>query len=163
MLNSFSPSGQKSPCPICGRTKDGDCRILSDGRVFCHTAKNGIKGKKCDSNEIYIYLGKSDEAQGAGMWKLDETAPAKTHRAKAPRKYGIRYFDYFFWDGSAVPAQRYRKDVEGQPKEVKWGKGGLAGRSQNEVAPYLWEKARDSVIWCDTAAHQKKAPIRRPF
>jgi len=141
MLNSFSPSGQKSPCPICGRTKDGDCRILSDGRVFCHTAKSGIKGKKCDSNEIYIYLGKSDEAQGAGMWKLDETAPAKTHRAKTPRQYGIRYFDYFFWDGAAVPAQRYRKDVEGQPKEVKWGRGGLGGRSQNEVAPYLWEKA----------------------
>lgn len=146
MLNSFSPSGQKSPCPICGRTKDGDCRILSDGRVFCHTAKSGIKGKKCDSNEIYIYLGKSDEAQGAGMWKLDEAAPAKTHRAKTqgaktPRQYGIRYFDYFFWDGAAVPAQRYRKDVEGQPKEVKWAKGGLAGRSQNEVAPYLWEKA----------------------
>jgi len=136
MLNSFNPSGQKSPCPICGRTKDGDCRILSDGRVFCHTAKNGIKGKKCESNEIYIYLGKSDEAQGAGMWKLDDAMTAK-----APRQYGIRYFDYFFWDGAAVPAQRYRKDVEGQPKEVKWAKGGLAGRSQNEVAPYLWEKA----------------------
>ena len=136
MLNSFNPSGQKSPCPICGRTKDGDCRILSDGRVFCHTAKNGIKGKKCESNEIYIYLGKSDEAQGAGMWKLDDAMTAK-----APRAYGIRYFDYFFWDGAAVPAQRYRKDVEGQPKEVKWAKGGLAGRSQNEVAPYLWEKA----------------------
>jgi len=136
MSNDFKPSGQALPCPICGRTKDGDCRILSDGRVFCHTAKNGIKGKKCESNEIYIYLGKSDEAQGAGMWKLDDAM-----KAKAPRQYGIRYFDYFFWDGAAVPAQRYRKDVEGQPKEVKWGKGGLAGRSQNEVAPYLWEKA----------------------
>ena len=145
MKDAFRPSGPALPCPVCGRTKDGDCRILSDGRVFCHSERQGVKGKKCESNDFYVFLGESNEAQGAGMWKLDETAPAKahraeTHRAKAPREYGIRYFDYFFWDGTAVPAKRYRKDVEGQPKEIKWTRGGLGGRSQNEVAPYLWEK-----------------------
>jgi hypothetical protein len=30
-------SGKQNPCPICGRTKDGDCRISADGqRVICH-------------------------------------------------------------------------------------------------------------------------------
>ena len=135
MKDAFRPSGPALPCPVCGRTKDGDCRILSDGRVFCHSERQGVKGKKCESNDFYVFLGESNEAQGAGMWKLDETAPAK-----APREYGIRYFDYFFWDGTAVPAKRYRKDVGGQPKEIKWTRGGLGGRSQAEVAPYLWEK-----------------------
>ena len=30
-------SSKKNPCPICGRTKDGDCRISADGQqVICH-------------------------------------------------------------------------------------------------------------------------------
>jgi hypothetical protein len=120
--------------------KDGDCRTHSDGRVFCHTERTGIKGKKCESNEIYIYLGESTEGQGAGMWKIDE--PTKTYTAKAPREYGIRYFDYFFWDGSPTPAQRYRKDVEGQPKQIGWCRGGLGGRPQSDVAPYRWQKIK---------------------
>ena len=134
MNRSFAPSGVKSPCPICGRTKDGDCRITSDGRVFCHTKRDGKLGKASIDNPAYVYLGESTEGQGAGMWKLDALP------AKAPREYGIRYFDYCFWDGGAVPVQRYRKDIEGQPKEVKWA-GSLQGRPQKDVAPYLWEKS----------------------
>jgi predicted transcriptional regulator len=33
--NSFKPSSKRTPCPICNRTKDGDCRI-SDDLVLCH-------------------------------------------------------------------------------------------------------------------------------
>lgn len=30
-------SSKQNPCPICGRTKDGDCRISADGQqVICH-------------------------------------------------------------------------------------------------------------------------------
>ena len=30
-------SGKSNPCPICGRTRDGDCRITDDGQiVLCH-------------------------------------------------------------------------------------------------------------------------------
>ena len=36
--------------------------------------------------------------------------------------------------------QRYRKDIEGQPKEVKWA-GSLQGVPQTKIAPYLWEKS----------------------
>jgi hypothetical protein len=31
----FKPSGKGNPCPICGRTKDGDCRIGAE-LVLCH-------------------------------------------------------------------------------------------------------------------------------
>jgi len=31
------PSSKANPCPVCGRTKDGDCRISGDGlQVNCH-------------------------------------------------------------------------------------------------------------------------------
>ena len=139
MTRSFAPSGVKLPCPICGRTKDGDCRVASDSRVFCHTKRDGKLGKACIDNPAYVYLGESTEGQGAGMWKLD-ALPTKTQGAKAPREHGIRYFDYCFWDGSPCPVQRFRKDsTEG--KQVAWCKGGLDGRPQKDVAPYLWEKA----------------------
>jgi hypothetical protein len=29
-------SSKKTPCPVCGRTKDGDCRIGNNGVVLCH-------------------------------------------------------------------------------------------------------------------------------
>ena len=133
MLNDFKPSGKALPCPICGRVKDGDCRILSDGRVFCHTKRDGKLGKASIDNPAYVYLGESLEGQGSGMWKLD--APSM----KAPRAEGTRYFDYCFWDGSPCPVQRFRKD-SAEGKQVAWCKGGLGGRPQNDVAPYLWEK-----------------------
>ena len=133
MLNDFKPSGKALPCPICGRVKDGDCRILSDGRVFCHTKRDGKLGKSSIDNPAYVYLGESLEGQGSGMWKLD--APSM----KAPRAEGTRYFDYCFWDGSPCPVQRFRKDMA-EGKQVAWCKGGLDGRPQKDVAPYLWEK-----------------------
>ena len=34
-------SSKKAPCPVCGRTKDGDCRVRDDGRMtLCHTYKD---------------------------------------------------------------------------------------------------------------------------
>lgn len=34
------PSSKRNPCPICGRTKDGDCRTSGDGlEVICHHGK----------------------------------------------------------------------------------------------------------------------------
>lgn len=35
------PSSKANPCPVCGRTKDGDCRISSDGqKAICHKPKD---------------------------------------------------------------------------------------------------------------------------
>jgi len=31
----FTPSSKRNACPICGRVKDGDCRI-SPGLILCH-------------------------------------------------------------------------------------------------------------------------------
>jgi hypothetical protein len=35
--SNFSASSKTNPCPVCGRTKDTDCRISRDGKmVLCH-------------------------------------------------------------------------------------------------------------------------------
>ena len=49
--NTFTRSGKNNPCPVCDRTKDGDCRLSQD-LILCHTyedAKVGdlIKGYRC--------------------------------------------------------------------------------------------------------------------
>ena len=136
-MAEFTPSSRANPCPVCDRTRDGDCRILSTGIVLCHTTLNGVAIGKQHPDRPFVYCGHSDEAQGFGTWKplaLCEDRPLKTDR-----KPQTVYFDYQFWDGTPTPAQRYRKDfTDGRPKEVKWCKGGLGGRPQVDVAPYCW-------------------------
>ena len=34
-MSPFTPSSRRNPCPICGRTADGDCRI-GEGLAVCH-------------------------------------------------------------------------------------------------------------------------------
>jgi len=69
-------SSQRDPCPICGRTKDGDCEIRVDGLVFCHSGsshyppewaqRKGDHGKGADGQE-WAYLG--DSQMGHGMFR----------------------------------------------------------------------------------------------
>jgi hypothetical protein len=37
-------SSKSNPCPVCGRTKDGDCRISYDGKmILCHQNFDHLK------------------------------------------------------------------------------------------------------------------------
>ena len=143
-MPTFTLSSRANPCPMCDRTKDGDCRILDTGIVLCHTILNGVAPGKQHSERPFVYCGQSDDAQGFGTWK--PLALCEDRKDKAPRKPDTVYFNYFFWDGTPTPVQRYRKDAPGKPKEVKWCKGGLGGRPQVEVAPYRWAEATDLLL-----------------
>ena len=148
MAATFTPSSKQHPCKLCGRTKDGDCRESSEGFVLCHTVLNGVAKGQQHPDLPFVYCGMSDEGPGAGIWKPLELCETRTD--KAPRKPATHYFDYTFWDGSPTPAQRYRKDIPGKPKEIKWCKGGLQGRSQADVAPYRWHKEHPLLDLGDT-------------
>jgi len=40
-MERWNQSSERNPCPICGRTKDGDCRVRQDGgMVVCHRGKS---------------------------------------------------------------------------------------------------------------------------
>ena len=64
------PSSKPHPCPVCGRTKDGDCRVNDAGLVLCHTHQGqGLKLGDPSPNGRYRFLKTSTEAQGFGLWK----------------------------------------------------------------------------------------------
>ena len=47
--SNFSTSSKTNPCPVCGRTKDGDCRISRDGKmVLCHQNFDHTKTQQPD-------------------------------------------------------------------------------------------------------------------
>jgi hypothetical protein len=55
-------SSQRNPCPICGRTKDGDCRISSDGQqVICHHPKDLKSGEVQNG---WAFTGNSSDGRG---------------------------------------------------------------------------------------------------
>jgi hypothetical protein len=47
--SDFFTSSKTNPCPVCGRTKDGDCRITHDGKmVLCHQNFDHTKTQQPD-------------------------------------------------------------------------------------------------------------------
>jgi len=129
-------SGRSRPCPICGRTKDQDCR-WNEEVVFCHTHVD-----QDGAADGYVYRG----ATADGMWGqyFAVTAPPEKptrpqqrqdyfypSRAGQPlvkvtrvdRGNGAKFFVQYHWNGqqwvkgltpeirSQVPIYRYR-DVQ---------------------------------------------------
>jgi len=49
LASNFSTSSKTNPCPVCGRTKDTDCRISRDGKmVLCHQNFDHAKTQQPD-------------------------------------------------------------------------------------------------------------------
>ena len=65
-------SSKSNPCPVCGRTKDGDCRISHDGKmVLCHQNFDHFKTQQPD--EWHFDGSSSDNRCGIYIFK-DKTA-----------------------------------------------------------------------------------------
>lgn len=66
MSAKYIYSSKRNPCPVCGRTKDADCRVTPDeGLVFCHSEINSRKPGE-ELNE-HIYLGENSTGNW-GKW-----------------------------------------------------------------------------------------------
>ena len=83
-MERWIPSSKRNPCPICNRTKDGDCRQRADGQmVFCHRGSShsppeGLrKGEVwCDgAGRKWAYTGESEDSRGAVFVAHQERAP----------------------------------------------------------------------------------------
>ena len=91
-MTDFTPSSKAHPCPVCRRTKDGDCRISENGElVLCHTHRGeGLKRRAAaPSSAPYRFLRISTEAQGFGiwipehLWDVRNSSPTTRHPRKA--------------------------------------------------------------------------------
>ncbi|NQV11059.1 MAG: hypothetical protein HQ527_07835 [Cyanobacteria bacterium] len=79
------PSSKANPCPVCGRTKDGDCRINGDGdRVICHHPRKLRPGAL---ENCWAFTGNTDDGRAA-HFVLDR--PRDTSRHTESRVIPIR-------------------------------------------------------------------------
>jgi len=63
-MNPWRRSSPSNPCPVCGRTKDGDCRISADEQtVLCHTAAKDDYPEE-ESNG-YVFTKRTTEVGGS--------------------------------------------------------------------------------------------------
>ena len=91
--SDFSTSSKTNPCPVCGRTKDKDCRISRDGKlVLCHQNFNHTKTKQPD---LWHFNGETSDAR-CGKYVFKE----KTEKPIRPAQ--TRYWEYPDRNGSRL-------------------------------------------------------------
>lgn len=65
-------SSKRHPCPICGRTKDGDCRQMPNGTVVCHHPKDLKRGETVTvEGVVWAFTGNTKDDRG-GVFKPHE-------------------------------------------------------------------------------------------
>lgn len=112
---NFASSSKSNPCPVCGRTKDGDCRISCDRRlVLCHQNFNHTKTHQPD---LWHFNGETSDAR-CGEYVLKE----KTEKSIRPKQ--SRFWEYPARDGSRLVRVRRDDDGEGNKKirQERWDK-----------------------------------------
>lgn len=137
--NKFIATSAKNPCPVCDRTTDGDCRLVDDGRVFCHTHndKNQRVGQEFGEEKFRFAKLTSD-----GLWGIFIPAEKwNTDRSKG-LKFSSSYFD---------EETRFNyTDKEGNPV-VSIIRSGFetrlspAGADLDSIIPYGWIEAQAKI------------------
>jgi putative DNA primase/helicase len=79
---NLTPSSKSNPCPVCGRTKDGDCRISHDGKmVLCHQNFDHAKTQQPD----LWHFDKSSSDGRCGIYIFKEESESIQPVARKPR------------------------------------------------------------------------------
>ncbi len=113
--SDFSTSSKTNPCPVCGRTKDKDCRISRDGKlVLCHQNFNHTKTQQPD---LWYFNGETSDAR-CGKYVFKE----KTQKSIRPKQ--SRSWEYPARDGSRLVRVVRVDDGEGNKKisQERWDK-----------------------------------------
>jgi hypothetical protein len=113
--SDFSTSSKTNPCPVCGRTKDKDCRISRDGKlVLCHQNFNHTKTQQPD---LWHFNGETSDAR-CGKYVFKE----KTQKSIRPKQ--SRSWEYPARDGSRLVRVVRVDDGEGNKKisQERWDK-----------------------------------------
>jgi putative DNA primase/helicase len=79
---NLANSSKSNPCPVCGRTKDGDCRISHDGKmVLCHQNFDHAKTQQPD----LWHFDKSSSDGRCGIYIFKEESESSQPVARKPR------------------------------------------------------------------------------
>jgi putative DNA primase/helicase len=79
---NLAPSSKSNPCPVCGRTKDGDCRISHDGKmVLCH---QNFEHSKTQQPDLWHFNGSTSDGR-CGIYVFKEQSESIQPVARKPR------------------------------------------------------------------------------
>ena len=79
---NLANSSKSNPCPVCGRTKDGDCRISHDGKmVLCH---QNFDNAKTQQPELWHFNGSTSDGR-CGIYVFKEESENIQPVARKPR------------------------------------------------------------------------------
>lgn len=129
MVANFTDSSQKltnssksNPCPVCGRTKDGDCRISHDGNmVLCH---QNFDHDRTQQPDLWHCNGtSSDNRCGVYVFKEPTT--------KSIRPKQTRYWEYPARDGSRLV--RVCREDDGAGNKKMWQQHWDGSKWQNKL------------------------------
>ena len=157
-------SGRNNPCPICGRTKDGDCR-WTDDVIFCHCgsshspsqslrigdtiALNGAKWALIKTNGGFdgaAFVFKPHQEKSGGSRRRVPDRPRELSTKQAKRSIASvsleRFFDAYraAWDVNdlhTLNAHRLNeaiKDIEGAAR---------IGRDLSRSVDSIWRDLKD--------------------
>ncbi len=148
-MSRLQRSSRFHPCPVCHRTKDGDCRMADHGLVLCHTfvkgtdqVINGYQWKGCTNDGLW------------GKWVPLKTQ-SETQWEKPQRPTLKREWDYC--DRNGVPLIRVHRLDKPSGKQI-WQEplvDGLASELQHKVMPYRYQdclnaqKTGQYVFWVE--------------
>src|SRR4028119_1316749 len=79
---NLAPSSKSNPCPVCGRNKDGDCRISHDGKmVLCH---QNFDHSKTQQPDLWHFNGSTSDGR-CGIYIFKEESESIQPVARKPR------------------------------------------------------------------------------
>ena len=141
-------SGKNQPCPICDRTKDGDCKF-SETEALCHTHIDGEPIGLNNSTHLLIwrYNGATKD-RGWGQYRLDtrERREGKEIRAKSKKEYfypdrnGNRLIKVTRTDDGQGRKQFYQSHWDG-----KTWVSGLTEEVKKAVPIYKYQEVRKAI------------------
>lgn len=122
----FQHSGEGHPCPLCGRTKDSDCR-WNEEVVLCHTHVEqdaGIPG--------YVYRGQNDIW---GQYFPESKPSSKPTRPKAQK-------DFIYQDHDDQPLVKVTRKDDGKGKKRIYQSHWDGSRWQKGLSHLVKERLR---------------------
>jgi len=79
---NLTNSSKSNPCPVCGRTKDGDCRISHDGKmVLCH---QNFEHSKTQQPDLWHFNGSTSDGR-CGIYIFKEESQSIQPVTRKPR------------------------------------------------------------------------------
>lgn len=138
---NLTNSSKSNPCPVCDRTKDGDCRIRADGMmVLCHNNFDPL------SDPDWHFTGESSDRR-CGVFVLKSDEPI----TKSIRPKNFRSWEYPASDGSLLVRVCRTDDGEGNKRiwqqhwdGSKW-QNGLGKINRANIPIYRYAEVREAI------------------